>query len=121
MKKDNLGQVKKVFDVLEDDINEILVGAFEGGSNYWASKVSVVDDDYKGGEYASDVVGLGGKLIIHTIDGLELTLTQKMMVDGIQKYLDDGGFNYPFRNTQPDAYTYDTILQNALFKEVVYG
>ena len=72
-------------------------------------------------EYASDVVGLGGKLIIHTIDGLELTLTQKMMVDGIQKYLDDGGFNYPFHNTQPDAYTYDTILQNALFKEVVYG
>ena len=33
----------------------------------------------------------------------------------------EGGKNYPFKSTQPDAYTYDTILQNALFKEVVYG
>ena len=119
MKK--IGQVRKVIDVTTKDLDEILVGAFEGGSNYWARKVEVVDDDYKGGKYASDVVGLGGELIIHTIDGEKRKLTQAMMVDCIQKYLDDCGFNYPFHNTQPDAYTYDTILQNALFKEVVYG
>ena len=121
MKKDNLGQVKKVFDVLEDDINEILVGAFEGGSNYWASKVSVVDDDYKGGEYASDVVGLGGRLIIKTLDNDTKTLTQAMMFDGIQRYVDNGGKHFPFTDGNPDAYTYDTILQNALFWEAVYG
>mgnify|MGYP003121772925 CR=1 FL=1 len=116
-----IGQIRKVIDVSADDINEILVGAFEGGSNYWARKVEVVDDDYKGGEYASDVIGLGGKLIIHTIDGLEFMLTQAMMLDGIQRYVDDGGKHYPFTDGNPDAYTYDTILQNALFKEVVYG
>ena len=116
-----IGQIRKVIDVSVDDINEILVGAFEGGSNYWASKVSVVDDDYKGGKYASDVIGLGGELIIHTIEGDKRKLTQAMMIDGIQRYVDDGGKNYPFDSGQPDGYTYDTILQNALFKEVVYG
>ena len=116
-----IGQIRKVIDVSADDINEILVGAFEGGSNYWAGKVSVVDDDYKGGKYASDVVGLGGQIIVKTLDDLELILTQKMMVKGIQQYVDEGGKNYPFHSTQPDGYTYDTILQNALFKEVVYG
>ena len=116
-----IGQVKKEFNVSAYDISDILVGAFEGGSNYWIEKVFVVDDDYKGGKYASDVIGLGGRLIIKTLDNDTKTLTQEMMVKGIQQYVDEGGKNYPFKSTQPDAYTYDTILQNALFKEVVYG
>ena len=116
-----IGQIRKVIDVSVDDINEILVGAFEGGSNYWIEKAIVVDNDYKGGEYASDVIGLGGELIIKTLDNDTKRLNQKMMIEGIQRYVDDGGKNYPFDSGQPDGYTYDTILQNALFKEVVYG
>ena len=45
MKK--IGQVRKVIDVTTKDLDEILVGAFEGGSNYWLSKVRVKDKDYK--------------------------------------------------------------------------
>jgi hypothetical protein len=116
-----IGQIRKVIGVSANDINDILVGAFEGGSNYWIDKVSVVDDDYKGGEYASDVIGLGGELLIHTIDGGKHKLTQAMMFDGIQRYVDNGGKHFPFTDGNPDAYTYDTMLQNALFKEVVYG
>ena len=40
-----IGQIRKVIGVSANDINDILVGAFEGGSNYWIDKVSVVDDD----------------------------------------------------------------------------
>ena len=116
-----IGQIRKVIDVSADDINEILVGAFEGGSNYWIEKVFVVDDDYKGAKYAADVVGLGGRLIIKTLDNDTKTLTQEMMVKGIQQYVDEGGKNYPFTSGNPDGYTYDTILQNALFWEAVYG
>ena len=43
MKK--IGQVKKVMDISAEDIEDVLVGAFEGGSNYWLSKVRVKDDD----------------------------------------------------------------------------
>ena len=116
-----IGKVRKVIDISSEDIEEVLVGAFEGGSNYWLRKVKVVDDDYKGGEYASDVVGLGGELILTTMEGEKHKLTQAKMIDGFQKYLDNGGIHFPFGYGNPDAWTYDTILQNALFGEQVYG
>ena len=48
-----IGQIRKVIGVSANDINDILVGAFEGGSNYWIDKVSeriyrlVAEDDNK--------------------------------------------------------------------------
>ena len=119
MKK--IGQVRKIIDVTTKDLDEILVGAFEGGSNYWLEKVRVKDKDYKGGDYASDVIGLGGELILTTLEGENHILTQAKMIDGFQKYLDGGGMYFPFDSGQADAWTYDTILQNALFGEQVYG
>ena len=116
-----IGAVKKVIRVSAEDIEDVLVGAFEGGSNYWLSKVRVKDKDYKGGEYASDVVGLGGELILTTMEGEKHALTQAKMIDGFQKYLDNGGMCFPFDSGNPDGWTYDTILQNALFGEQVYG
>ena len=107
--------------VQDEQIDNWLCGAFEGGSNYWLSKVRVKDKDYKGGKYASDVVGLGGELILTTMEGEKHTLTQDMMIKGFQKYLDDGGMYFPFNCGGADAWTYDTILQNALFGEQVYG
>ena len=116
-----VGQIKKVIDVTANDISDVLVGAFEGGSNYWLRKVEIKDDDYKGEQYASSIVGLGGELILTTIEGEKHTLTQKMMVKGVQKYLDNGGMYFPFDCGGADGWTYDTILQNALFGEQVYG
>ena len=119
MKK--LGQVKKVMDILAEDIEDVLVGAFEGGSNYWLRKVKVKDNNYKGEQYASDIVGLGGELILTTMEGEKHKLTQAKMIKGFQKYLDNGGMCFPFDSGNPDGWTYDTILQNALFGEQVYG
>ena len=116
-----IGAVKKVVRVSMEDVQEVLIGAFEGGSNYWLGKVKVKDKDYKGGDYASDVIGLGGELILTTMEGEKHTLTQDMMIKGFQKYLDNGGMYFPFDSGQADGWTYDTILQNALFGEQVYG
>ena len=116
-----IGRVKKLIIVSDSDIDECITGAFEGGSNYWLRKVKVVDDDYKGGEYASDVVGLGGELILTTMEGEKHKLTQAKMVDGFQKYLDNGGMCFPFDSGNPDGWTYDMILQYALFGKLVYG
>jgi hypothetical protein len=122
MKKRILGKVKKVIDVTSDDLDEILVGAFEGGSSYWADIVEVVDGDYKGGKFASDVISRGGELIIHTNDGEGHKLTQAKLINGIQIYLDNTNLqNFPFNDTQPDRMTYDNMLQYALFGELVYG
>ena len=80
-----IGQIKKVIDVTANDVSDVLVGAFEGGSNYWLRKVKVKDDNYKGEQYASDIVGLGGELILTTIEGEKHTLTQNMMVKGYEE------------------------------------
>lgn len=106
--------------ITKEDISDVLAGAFEGGSNYWLDAVSVVDDDYKTAKYASDVVGLGGELILKTFDNDKKRLTKNMMVKGIQQYVDEGGKHFPFTGSA-DACTYDTILQYALFDEIVYG
>ena len=116
-----IGAVKKVVRVSIEDIEDVLVGAFEGGSNYWLEKVIVKDNDYKGCKYSSDVIGRGGELILRTTEGEKNLLTQAKMIDGFQKYLDNNGMDYPFDYGQPDAYTYDTILQYELFGELVYG
>ena len=116
-----IGRVKKLIIVSDSDIDECITGAFEGGSNYWLGKVKVKDNDYKGAKYASDVISLGGELILTTTEGESHLLTEAKMIDGFQKYLDNNGMNYPFDYGNPDAYTYDTILQYALFGELVYG
>ena len=118
MSKDK-NYVLKPIEVTDDHLDSILVGAFEGGSNYWAEKVEVRDDDYKGAEFASGVIGKGGELYITTeLDGKYL-LTRNMLINGLQQYLDESKHkNWPDGG---DAYTDDCILQYALFGEIVYG
>ena len=117
MSKDK-NYVLKPIEVTDDHLDSILVGAFEGGSNYWADKVKVKDDDYKGAEFASGVISKGGEIYIHT-EGDKHLLTKNMLINGLQMYLDESKHkNWPDGG---DAYTDDCILQYALFEEIVYG
>ena len=109
--------VLKPFEVTDDHLESILVGCFEGGSNYWINKVEVKSDDYKGKKYASECVAAGGELYITTTEGKYL-LTKTSLINGLQMYLDESGECWPDGgDAQPD----DLILQYALFEEVVYG
>ena len=109
--------VLKPIEVTDDHLDSILVGCFEGGSNYWIKKVEVAKDDYKGKKYASECVAAGGELWIYC-DGKHL-LTKPCLINGIEQYLDESKYkNWPDGS---DAYTYDCILQYALFGEIVYG
>ena len=112
--------VLKPIEVTDDHLDSILVGAFEGGSNYWAEKVKVKDDDYKGAEFASGVISKGGELYIYA-DGDQSVylLTKASLINGLQTYLNESKHkNWPDGG---DAQTSDLILQYALFDEVVYG
>ena len=111
--------VLKPIEVTDDHLDSILVGCFEGGSNYWIQRVEVAKDDYKGKKYASECVAAGGELYIHTTDDTKCLLTKHSLINGLQKYLDESKHkNWPDGG---DAYTDDCILQYALFEEVVYG
>ena len=111
--------VLKPIQVTDEHLDSILVGAFEGGSNYWIQKVEVANDDCKGKTYASECVAAGGELYIHTTDDEKCLLTKNMLINGLQMYLDESKHkNWP---DSGDAYTDDCILQYALFEEIVYG
>ena len=112
--------VLKPIEVTEDHLDSILVGAFEGGSNYWINSIKVAEDDYKGKKYASECVAAGGKLYIYC-DGDQSAhlLTKTCLINGLQTYLNESKHkNWPDGG---DAQTDDLILQYALFGEVVYG
>ena len=118
MNKDK-NYVLKAIEVTDEHLDNILAGAFEGGSNYWAVKVEVAKDDYKGKKYASECVAAGGALFITTTEGDKYLLTKQCVIEGLQMYLDESKHkNWPDGG---DAYTDDCILQYALFEEIVYG
>ena len=111
--------VLKPIEVTDDHLDSILVGAFEGGSNYWIQKIEVAQDDYKGKKYASECVAAGGELWIYTDGAGKRLLTKPRLISGLQMYLDESKHkNWPDGG---DAQTDDLILQYALFGEVVYG
>ena len=50
-------------DLSQQDIDDIMVVALEGGINYWCREAEVVGEYL--GEYASDQISRGGSLILH--------------------------------------------------------
>ena len=112
--------VLKPIEVTDDHLDSILVGCFEGGSNYWIQRVEVAKDDYKGKKYASECVAAGGELYIYTTDDdNKYLLTKNGLINGLQTYLYESTYqNWPDGG---DAQTDDLILQYALFEEIVYG
>ena len=55
--------VRRSVNVSEQDIDDILCTAFEGGITYWCDSVRVVGNYL--GKYASDQISRGGKLKFH--------------------------------------------------------
>ena len=111
--------VVKAIEVTDDHLDSILVGCFEGGSNYWINEIKVAKDDYKGKKYASECVAAGGELFITTTEGDKYLLTKTSLINGLQQYLNESKHkNWPDGG---DAQTDDLILQYALFEEVIYG
>jgi len=105
-----------IINVTDYDIDCILSSCFEGGSNYWLDNVTV--QDFKGQDYASKVVGSGGTILLH-YDGEKAELTLEMMIKGL--YLYYSKYKKPEAIEDMDAGDYDSILQYALFGELVYG
>ena len=113
----------------QEDVDDIMCGALEGGINYWCRKAEVVGDYL--GEYASEQIARGGQLKLYDQEEDEVyTLDSEKLLNGIKLYaqnpvgcncLDmvDGHLEIDFCNA--DAIVCDAIIQYALFGEVVYG
>ena len=112
-------QLLIVADVEDKLIDNIMVTALEGGINYWCEKVEVKDKDYKGKEFASDVISAGGVLVFHYSDGEEtVELTKGKLLKAI---LDEYNHFSEDELEESDAGVIDQLIQLAVFNDQIYG
>ena len=113
------------FVVSDEDIDDIMSAALDGGITYWCRQAEVVGEYL--GEYASEQIARGGSLLFYDIeDGSVSELTLAKFLNGIRLWIenerafqltDAGRLNVG----QIDALAADAIIQYALFNDVVYG
>lgn len=120
-------EINKKYTVTSQDVDDIMVTALEGGIGYWCRKATVVGDYL--GEYASEQISRGGSLILYDAesnDHWELDLEK--LLNGIQKTIEDGWFDDcdwyidgELDCCQIDGEIADTIVQFALFDDIIFG
>ena len=110
--------IKVDFTVSYQDIDDIIVGCLEGGSNYWIWKAKALNSDFKGAKYLSEIITKGGRIVFTTFEEEEFVLGLNKMKKGLKQYAKEKQGINP---EEMDADDYDSILQYALFNELVYG
>lgn len=115
---------------------DLLVGAFEGGSNYWYMIVDHKEPEVEAkpwGEdeytpsYISYPFAKGGAIIIADMEdeeGERFTLDKKAIARGKLEMENNEKYSHHFADVlkeNDDACTSDVFLQLCLFGEVVYG
>lgn len=120
-------EVKKTIKVTQEDIDDIMVSALEGGINYWCWKAEVLGE-WKS-EWAHEQIARGGILKLYdSEEDKKYWLTLDKLLKGI-KLAYEGGYyaDYDWCNgmtldcCQVDAEVADAIVQLALFDDVIYG
>ena len=108
----------------QQDIDDIMVAALEGGINYWCRKAKVVGEYL--GEYASEQISRGGSLTLYDAEsGDKWELTLEKFLNGVKLYFEQGCHVQVEDNSidagDIDANDADCIVQFALFEKVVFG
>lgn len=114
-------------ELTQQDIDDIMVAALEGGINYWCDEAAVEGGEYLG-KYASDQISRGGTLLLHDTDeDAYRKLDLEKFLKGFKLWLENGGDQYGAVQGHEvdccniDADCADAIIQYALFGEVIYG
>lgn len=115
--------------VTNEDIDDIMCGALEGGITYWCDEATVIGDYL--GEYASEQISRGGQLKLYDYESEEeYILTREKFLKGVMMYCKnptacnileqiDGKMHLDCCNA--DADVCDAIIQYALFDDIIYG
>lgn len=119
--------IELTLSISDEDIDDIMCTALEGGITYWCREARVVGDYL--GEYASEQISRGGELIL--VDGEsddEYTLTKQKLLNGIRLAISNHYYeDYKWWNSNGietynvDADVADVIIQLALFEDIIYG
>jgi hypothetical protein len=115
------------FNITPQDVEDILVTAFEGGINYWCWKAKVKDGDYKGAEFASGAVAAGATVILFDDDDDTHEIDLPKMLAAIEWYATEQDSSIIDLKTKGiddlaiDAGIADSIVQYAALGDIVYG
>ena len=120
-------KIEKTIKVTQEDIDDIMCSALDGGITYWCHKAEVVGEYL--GEYASEQISRGGILLLHDAEEDEVyDLDLNHLLSGIRQAYEGNYFaeyewcdGKTIDTCQVDAEVADVIVQLALFDEVVYG
>lgn len=123
--------------ITQEDIDDIMCTALEGGINYWCRKAEVVGEYL--GEYGSEQISRGGTLKLHdSEEDAVYELDKEKLIEGIKMYLEDPEKPYDILESASDsvgcskgefvldfcmvdAVVADMIIQYALFRTIVYA
>jgi hypothetical protein len=117
--------IAKTLPITKEMVEDIMVGAMEGGINHWGF-VSAKTKRSKPSEiptstWCSSILLEGGEVYIkdREDDDIELfMLTLENLIQGYQMYINK---HYSYEVEDMDVDSFDSIIQYALFGEIVYG
>lgn len=126
--------LKKKVIINQEDIDDIMCTALEGGITYWCKHAeSTINDmewrDANNVHWLHEVISRGGEIILTDEDNVKYKLTLHHFMTGLQKLIDESE-EYYLEETQ-EGYTLDTsmidadiadlIIQYAIFGELVFS
>ena len=131
--ENNVNNIKVYLNVeiTDEDINDIMTSALEGGINYWCRKVEIVGNCL--GECASEHLSKGGEIRLFSdgdVRGKDNHILNKsLLIYGIQLYLVNGNVScLSVRNGKInidpgciDGNAADTIIQYAVFNGIFFA
>ena len=129
MEKEKL-KVEMEVTITQEDVDDIMATALEGGITYWCCEAEVVGEYL--GKYASDQISRGGILKLYDNEEDEVyELTLEKFKKGVTMYLSDPHApcniididkgDYTLDCGMVDGDVADMIVQYALFGEVMFG
>ncbi len=110
------------------DIDDIMVGALEGGINYWCGEAEVIEEK-RVADWGHEQIARGGVLMLHDIEDPDEVweLNLEKFLNGFKLWVEKGGDEYGAVEDGKvdccniDAACADEIVQYALFGELVFG
>jgi len=128
--KHNKRYIMKIeLEVHYDDqfLEDIIVTAFEGGSNYWIEYINFENNKPRGiptSVWVFEKLKDGETIVLYLEDDERAFLTMRRLKCGVKKYFSDsknliGGLDLEFSDYDTDVA--DSVLQYAVFDKLVYG
>jgi len=124
----------KNFEISNEDIGYLIVCALEGGINYWCRNAEkkrnedgtffgVSAEDQEKIEYASDLIGHNGTIILHDAESSDKwELTPEKFLKAVDMTLEWGEYeSVEEMMDNHDAETADVLVQYAIFDEITFG